>query len=572
MGGVAGNPGAADSIRPRISWAMGIALVFFMAMAPELRWMEFSDGIENLNIETALEMRRGGPWLVPTLMGDARIRKPPLNAWITASSVQPQTVRDMSNPDPNIRKDAWVRLAWQVRWPALAAACLTLAFACELGWTLLGPFAGAGGAIIAGTMLTFSQQARWATTDVHLGLWVTVANLCLAKMVFERRIWLGLIGTGAALGLAFMSKGPVGLLMTVVPVTVFAIGRKYLASPKNAGARINWIAISIGSLIGLILFAAIGLTWFAYVASHNANSWLVWMLEVMRADPSEVASAHWYQYIIELPHFLPWLPLILVGLWQVGRMVFDWRLLDPKRRDRALRLMYAATLFVLPLLIMSFFRDRKPRYLYPFAIPAGILAAEAIRNAGRYLLTIHWGVILAMAIGYPIMGALGVFNMVRVDGQPWYSTAFGISVTVVMAMVVAVFILLSWKDRQVAIIGSGAVMLLSLAIYVWGARRSLSGNGVSEMLPLAQVIWEQYPTAEAWDLTETKRIPTDLAIYLNRPTHMPRTLARIRRNGLPQVIVMLQRQDASLIAPPQGWTYLTKVPRDKDWWVAFVRE
>src|SRR4051812_27193377 len=75
-----------------------IAAVFAW-IAPTLRWLEFSNGAENLNVATALEMRRGGPWLVPNLQGEPRTAKPPLTAWITATFIRPQTVRDCSSTD-----------------------------------------------------------------------------------------------------------------------------------------------------------------------------------------------------------------------------------------------------------------------------------------------------------------------------------------------------------------------------------------------------------------------------------------------------------------------------------------
>ena len=74
--------------RGRIAATMaGIVLFFFAAIAPTLSWIEFSNGLETLNVETVLEMRRGGPWIIPTLAERQRINKPPLTAWFTAAFV-----------------------------------------------------------------------------------------------------------------------------------------------------------------------------------------------------------------------------------------------------------------------------------------------------------------------------------------------------------------------------------------------------------------------------------------------------------------------------------------------------
>src|SRR5207244_87021 len=136
--------------------AVGVAALVFAAVAPTLSWLEFSSGSENLVVETVLEMRRGGPWLVPTLERLARTQKPPLPAWITAAAARPGTV-----------------------------------------------------------------------ADVHVALWVNIANVGLAWAVRRGRWWAGSLLAGAALGLAFMSKGPVSLLQTVLPVLGFVVWRRW---------------------------------------------------------------------------------------------------------------------------------------------------------------------------------------------------------------------------------------------------------------------------------------------------------------------------------------------------------
>src|SRR5690348_12930630 len=98
-------------------WAVwgGLVLLFFGAIAPTLSWLEFSGGMENLNIATALELRRDHPdnWLVPTLEAETRIKKPPLTAWITAAAMRPSTMQALSDPDLSLRAAAQRRLAFE---------------------------------------------------------------------------------------------------------------------------------------------------------------------------------------------------------------------------------------------------------------------------------------------------------------------------------------------------------------------------------------------------------------------------------------------------------------------------
>src|SRR5690242_6284489 len=118
---------------PHFFLALGLAALVFAAVAPTLSWLEFSSGSENLVVETVLEMRRGGPWLVPTLELQPRTQKPPLTAWVTAAAVRPATVAALWEPDRAKRDAAYTRLAWEVRWTALAAACLTVLAVYGLG-------------------------------------------------------------------------------------------------------------------------------------------------------------------------------------------------------------------------------------------------------------------------------------------------------------------------------------------------------------------------------------------------------------------------------------------------------
>src|SRR3954470_2533969 len=93
--------------------ALGIAALVFAAVAPTLSWLEFSSGSENLVVETVLELRRGGRWLVPTLEKVPRTHKPAVPAWVTATAARPGTVAALAARDPVHRAAAYARLAWE---------------------------------------------------------------------------------------------------------------------------------------------------------------------------------------------------------------------------------------------------------------------------------------------------------------------------------------------------------------------------------------------------------------------------------------------------------------------------
>src|SRR5688572_22604704 len=84
-------PEARRAARWGLAATFAVAIVCFALIAPTLTWLEFSSGSENLNVATALEILREDRWLLPTLDGEPRVAKPPLTAWITASSISDET-------------------------------------------------------------------------------------------------------------------------------------------------------------------------------------------------------------------------------------------------------------------------------------------------------------------------------------------------------------------------------------------------------------------------------------------------------------------------------------------------
>ena len=186
--------------------AIGISLAFFLLLAPSLDDLEFSNAGENNVVAAALELRRGGPWLIPMLHGQDAAQAPADHVDHCGGDAA-DTVQQLSSPDALVRRAAFEQLAWQTRWPALLAACLMLAAVYGMGAVVDGPRLGVAAARCAGRR-SCSPATRLATTDVQLALWATVANLSLAAAVLDRRFWLGLAGGGVALGLALMSKGP----------------------------------------------------------------------------------------------------------------------------------------------------------------------------------------------------------------------------------------------------------------------------------------------------------------------------------------------------------------------------
>lgn len=557
----------------------GILLVFFGAIAPTLTQIEFSGGMENLNISTALELRRDHPtilpqggngegsWLIPTLEGDSRVKKPPLTAWITAAAIRPGTVADMSSPDPGVRHTAAEWLAWEVRWPSLLAACLMLVATYELGRVIADPETGLVAALIAGSTAMFLRFGRLAMVDIQLGLWVTVADVFLAYAVLKNRKWMGCVGAGAALGLAFMVKGPVGWVQSLAPVIayVWLCHRKPSvkepdAAPRGQSAG-DWIAPVI---LGLLVMLAISLPWFVYVIRTVPGGLSTWLTEAT-TERGETPSA-FYEYIFILPYLLPWMISFIGGIMNA-------------RRGMILAVLFA----LLPLLILSFYKDRKERYMYPMTGAAAVVAAWGImtlarkreewNNLDRAAVVQHWVLLVVVGVVLPAVAATTWTHwLCTVTGEPWLTRSQGAGLTIVLGLVIALGMSVR-RHWLAAIVGTTVIVTLVIqAALIPGYART--DQGESPMRPLAEVIWSTFPDARMYNAhPRGKRASVDLSIYMNRITQWisMKDLATLQPDERAKVVVMLQdAKDKTKPVPPAGWEFLAKVHRDKDWWWAFV--
>jgi 4-amino-4-deoxy-L-arabinose transferase-like glycosyltransferase len=558
-----------SAISVRRGWlgAVVIAALVYAGAAPVISWQEFSNGSENLVVQTVLEMRRGGPWLVPTLQLQDRTQKPPLTAWITASAARPRTVASLWTTDAAARDRAFHRLAWEVRWPGLVSSCLMLLAVCGLGRIVGGWRLGLTAAAMCGTCVLFLRYGKYATTDVQLALWAALANFLLAKALVDRQWWFGCVFGGMALGLALMSKGPVVLLQTVLPLAVFGFSRS--RSDRLHGIRTTRTRAALPILAGSAAMLAVGLSWYVYMLTRSPDVISLWWKEVTRVGATANEADPWYNYGTLLPMMLPWAVFFVVGA------VAAFKALAARDGNP---IVLPLILVVLPVLIMTVAsKDRKDRYLLPFAGPAAILAAYGFRELlnewrtpstrTRVLVSLHW-LLAAMTLALPIAGAVRNGPLKTRTGEPWYSWSLAVPVFLLLASLMAAGVLLQ-RRRPVALLVTTAVAAFIVhAIGTYGYSRFERGR--SDMKVLADAIWAAAPDADVY-YGKTGRAPNDLAIYLDRPVPNLKNRPLPERSDRPVVLVVEQDKRESPPAAPEGWIPLARVKRGSDWLHAFIR-
>jgi hypothetical protein len=242
----------------------------------------------------------------------------------------------------------------------------------------------------------------------------------------------------------------------------------------------------------------------------------------------------------------------------------------------------AAFLAVVPLVVMTFYKDRKERYAYPVTGAGAIVAAWGVMTLARKreewnaldraAVAQHWALLVLFGVVLPAVAATTWTPWLRtITGDPWLSRAWGAGLTIALGVVIAIG--MSQRRHWVASLAATTVvvMLAVHAAVIHGYAKTESG--LSPMRPLADAIWQTHPDAEMYNAhPRGKRASVDLSIYLNRVTELVTMdeLIRLHPGRRPKVVVMLQDNGGPPPEPPPGWQVVHHVPRDKDFWWAFA--
>ena len=356
VGAGGGEPRRRASV-PTSPWLALAALALLLAFAFQgTRGLWEPD--EGRYAEVAREMLTTGDFITPHLDAQPHFTKPPLTYWCIAASIA-----------------AFGRSEWAVRLYLSLAFVATVLVAAALGGRLWDRTTGLWAGAVYATSLTPFAGATFVTPDTLLALWETIALYAFWRgFTAERRggrwAWPALAGT--ALGLAFLTKGPAGLVF--LPAMLLF---RLLPAGRRAGAA------PVLNLTGIVLLLAIGLSWFAKVAAQRSGLAGYFLGEEVlgRLAGHHHRNPQWYGPVAiyglalvagALPWCLFWPRL---GRWlraAAGAGGFRRALLD---RPRAL---FPFLSFLLPLVIFSLSRSRLPLYVLPLFVPLALVTARAL--------------------------------------------------------------------------------------------------------------------------------------------------------------------------------------------------
>jgi 4-amino-4-deoxy-L-arabinose transferase-like glycosyltransferase len=340
----------------------------------------------------ALNMLDSGDWLHPRLSRDLpHFTKPPLTYWALAASFK-----------------VFGRHEWAARLPYTLAFAGTVLLILALGPRLAPRRPRLAALIYASSPLVY-LAANTVTTDTLLAFWETLAMYAFVEWwhrndAGNRRKWLWLMWT--ALGLAFMTKGPPGLL-PLCPMLAFVwMGRD------------RRLLYRMFPLAGLALFMATGLTWYLVVIVSDPSLLGYFAGEEVLgrvATGQHHRNDQWYgAFLIYIPTLLlgalPW----IVPLFKEWREAFRQRRFGLKfsewrsKPESLLLLLW----FWLPLLVFFLARSRLPLYVLPLFAPLSLLLARqyegvALWRGHRRWLIAGW---VALLLSTRVAGGLATHH------------------------------------------------------------------------------------------------------------------------------------------------------------------
>ncbi len=334
---------------------LGVALL----LAPSLGRMPF-ERAEIYFADGARAMVERGDWLVPHYRGEPFFDKPPLTYWLIAGAFE-----------------LFGYGTGPARVVPVVATLLALLATLALGAQLLGWRAALAGGLVLGTTLAFIGFGRVAMSDMPLAL-LTNAALALGVACWrpERARW-AVPALGATLGLGFLTKGPIALLLPGLGLSLLAWQRR----------REPWPFTPPRAVAAVALFLIAGCGWWLAVFLRLG----AWPLEYffLRENLERFAGATydsgreaWFYLPTYLVQGAPWSLFLPIAAWHaLRRPPAD---ADAARAHERAALRLLLGWLALMLVPLSLSRGKIDYYLLPL-YPAASLVV------GHFFTELRWG-------------------------------------------------------------------------------------------------------------------------------------------------------------------------------------
>ena len=332
-------------------------------------------------------------WLVAQIQGRPRLEKPPLPRWTIATLMTVTGRRD----------------EWMVRLPSALSALGIVGLVYGLGRRIGDRSVGLASGLALTSMGFFVSELRQAGNDGPLAFFTTLALYGAWRRLQGEGVEVGDRSAGArrwnlvfysALGLGFLTKGPVIVLLvalTVVP---------YLACARRLRRGLWLLADGWGAFVML----GLALCWPVPVLLADPNALRVWMLEM--GQKAGMAGITHHRWRAPLAADWPWMTLPWAVIATTAMALPFSRRADGSRP----RVWFPWWWAVGNLGMFCFWSVAKPNYFLPCLPGAAVLGGlewvrltRSARAAGggavvsRQLLQLHWVTLSVGALVIPVV-------------------------------------------------------------------------------------------------------------------------------------------------------------------------
>jgi 4-amino-4-deoxy-L-arabinose transferase-like glycosyltransferase len=298
--------------------------------------------------EIGREMALSNDLLIPHLNGFEHFQKPPVVYWQTALAIKMFGANE-----------------WAARLPAALSALGTILLLYWIGSWFFGSITGFTAALILASSFEFFVLARTLNTDMALSFWTTAAMAFFLRWTITPEIrqweWLSF----ASLGMAFLTKGPAGLIAPLSVMLLVAIHAKTIDAPLP----IRWFR-------GMILTFGIGLSWFAAVVWVHPE--LIRYFLGFELFQRTVGAARgreqpfWFYFATLAIGLFPWTFFVAFA--------FAARLKNISLRNISRPDIAICAWVVAPFIILSIIRSKLPTYVLPVYPALALFVADWICN------------------------------------------------------------------------------------------------------------------------------------------------------------------------------------------------
>ena len=373
-----------------LALVVGCAALFFAGLGS----LPLFDVDEAVFAEATREMLETGDWITPQYNGVDRFDKPILFYWLMASAFAVFGVGELG------------ARFWSAAFGVGLVSVVTL-----FGWRRVASRVGLLSGLIVATSLEVIVLAHSAITDMILIFFITAGLLALYAAVQSPDAKAGgrLAILGAAvLGLAVLTKGPVGI---VLPGMILAAFLALRGGMWESLSRLPWWRMAA-------VFLAIVAPW--YLLQLHARGWAFvegFFLKHNVRRFTGVISGHsgpFYYYVpVVAVGFFPWTALLIPAVrwaWPSG-----WRGLRRPTDREALGLfllVWVGTVFV----FFSLAGTKLPNYVAslfpPLALLTGLWADRFIAGSAP---ADRW-----VAAGLGVSAVVAVALAIALGGLPWW--------------------------------------------------------------------------------------------------------------------------------------------------------